>query len=219
MSSYDPSITRSLYAIILNKEDKAPNLPKTDEEEIKPNKEKIDSKDTKKEDKKDAKGKGNNKKDKKDPKVIITEQGLFDRAVVLQLPARNYVALMKGPKNKVFIAESIENTFGYTVHSYDVAKEKAMDYAKGVFSMVASEDRNSVLLNQSSGWSLVNSKTPVKAGKGRLKTNMKIKVDPKQEAHQIFKEGWRYMRDFLYVDNVHGAPWVESAGIQISLHH
>ena len=36
---------------------------------------------------------------------------------------------------------------------------------------------------------------------------MKILVDPKAEAHQIFKEGWRFMRDFLYVDNVHGAPW------------
>lgn len=38
---------------------------------------------------------------------------------------------------------------------------------------------------------------------------MKIKVDPKAEAHQIFKEGWRFMRDFLYVDNLHGAPWDE----------
>ncbi len=35
MSSYDPSVTRSLYAIVLNKDDKAPNLPKTDEEEVK----------------------------------------------------------------------------------------------------------------------------------------------------------------------------------------
>ena len=35
----------------------------------------------------------------------------------------------------------------------------------------------------------------------------KIKIDPQAEYHQIFKEGWRYMRDFLYVDNIHGAPW------------
>ena len=36
-----------------------------------------------------------------------------------------------------------------------------------------------------------------------------MQVDPTKEYHQIFKEGWRYMRDFLYVDNVHGAPWDE----------
>ena len=47
-----------------------------------------------------------------------------------------------------------------------------------------------------------------KVGDGKLGLQgLKVKVDPKAEAHQIFKEGWRYMRDFLYVDNMHGAPW------------
>lgn len=188
MSSYDPSVTRSLYAIVLNKDDKAPNLPKTDEEEVKDEK---------------SKDKG----EKKETKVVISEAGIFDRAIALALPARNYVALMKGPKHKVFIAESIANTPGLKVHSYDVSKEKATDFANGVSSMVASHDRNSVLLNRRGSWSLVSSKSPSKPGKGKLNTNMKIKVDPKEEAHQIFREGWRYMRDFLYVDNVHGAPW------------
>ena len=36
---------------------------------------------------------------------------------------------------------------------------------------------------------------------------MKVYVDPNKEAEQIFREGWRFQRDFLYVDNVHGAPW------------
>jgi tricorn protease len=195
MSSYDPSVTRSLYAIVLNKDDKAPNLPKTDEED--------DSKNT-------SKDKGEKKQDeKKEVTVTISEARLFDRAVALNLPSRNYVALMKGPKHKVFIAEAVPNTPGLKVHSYDVEKEKATDFASGVSSMVASEDRNWILLSQRGSWSLASSKSPTKPGKGKLDTNMKIKVDPKAEAHQIFKEGWRYMRDFLYVDNVHGAPWDE----------
>lgn len=36
---------------------------------------------------------------------------------------------------------------------------------------------------------------------------MGMKIDPTSEWRQIFKEGWRFQRDFLYVDNVHGAPW------------
>ena len=40
-----------------------------------------------------------------------------------------------------------------------------------------------------------------------INIDLKIKIDPTEEYHQIFREGWRYMRDFLYVDNVHGAPW------------
>ena len=35
MSSYDPQVTRSLYAIVLSSADKAPNLPKSDEEAVK----------------------------------------------------------------------------------------------------------------------------------------------------------------------------------------
>ncbi|CAL2082771.1 PDZ domain-containing protein [Tenacibaculum sp. 190524A05c] len=202
MSSYDPSVSRSLYAVVLNSKDNAPNLPKTDEEEVK--KENSSSKKDVK-DKKD--GKKSAKKDSKKVKVTIEENGIFDRAVALKLPARNYVSLVKGPKNKVFIGESVPNTRGITVHTYDVTKEKATEFAKGIGGMVTTEDRNSVLIYKSGSWSIVSTKSPVKGPKGKLKTNLKIKVDPKAEAHQIFKEGWRYMRDFLYVDNVHGAPW------------
>ncbi|MCA0131771.1 S41 family peptidase [Winogradskyella alexanderae] len=199
MSNYDPSanLTRNLYALVLNAEDKAPNLPKNDLEEEK----------EKKEDKSENNKKENKKNGKAD--IVITENGIFDRAVALELPARNYVALLKGPKHKVFIAEAIPNERGLKVHSYDVEKEKASDFAKGVSQMVASEDRKSILLAQNGSWVLASTNGKPKPGEDKLNTNMKIKLDPKAEAHQIFKEGWRYMRDFLYVDNVHGAPWDE----------
>ena len=199
MSSYDQSVTRSLYAVVLNAKDKAPILPKTDEESLEKEKTDDDKKD-KKEDKK------SDKKSSEENKTIIDEKGLFDRAVVLDLPARNYTELLKGPKNKVFIAESIPNASGLTLHSYDVSKEKATIFATEVSSMNASNDRESILLSKRGNWSL-NKASADKSGKESLNMNLKIKVDPKAEAHQIFKEGWRYMRDFLYVDNVHGAPW------------
>jgi len=44
-------------------------------------------------------------------------------------------------------------------------------------------------------------------GENKLKLDLKLKIDPQAEYKQIFREGWRYLRDFLYVDNVHGAPW------------
>ena len=199
MSSYDPSVTRALYTVVLNSTDKAPTLPKTDEESLEKEKTDDDKKD-KKEDKK------SDKKSSEENKTIIDEKGLFDRAVVLDLPARNYTGLLKGPKNKVFIAESIPNASGLTLHSYDVSKEKATIFATEVSSMNTSDDRESILLSKRGNWSL-NKASADKSGKESLNTNLKIKVDPKAEAHQIFKEGWRYMRDFLYVDNVHGAPW------------
>jgi tricorn protease len=195
MSSYDPQVTRSLYAIVLNASDKAPNLPKNDMETV---------------DKSDEGAKDEAKKDEKNEKTVtIDEDGIFDRAVALNLPSRNYVALLKGPENKVFIAEAVPNERGLKVHLYDVEKEEATDFSMGVSQMVASNDRKSILLSQGGKWVLTSTKAAPKPGKDVLKADVKIKLDQKAEAHQIFKEGWRYMRDFLYVDNVHGAPWNE----------
>ena len=32
-------------------------------------------------------------------------------------------------------------------------------------------------------------------------------LDPKEEFKQIFNEGWRNQRDYLYVPNMHGTDW------------
>jgi tricorn protease len=189
MSSYDVNLTRSLYAIVLSSKDKAPNLPTSDEESVKT--------DTK-EDKPKAE-KGNT--------TIIDANGVFNRIIALKLPARNYIGLEKGPKNALFIAEAIPNKPATTILSYDVAKQKSSEFATNTRSIITSHDRKKVLLRRGSSWSIVSSKGKPKPSTGVLKTNLKIKVEPTAEYHQIFKEGWRFMRDFLYVNNTHGAPW------------
>nr|WP_321222584.1 PDZ domain-containing protein [uncultured Psychroserpens sp.] len=207
MSSYDPKTTRSLYAVVLSAEDKAPNHIKTDEELITVSEKVEEFKDKKK--KKDDKD--NEPELVLDPfadvKVTIDTNGLFDRAVPLNLSDGNYVALVKAPKNHVFVAEAIENGNGIKIHDFDAEKDKASAFDDGVQSMLISEDRNSTLLNKNGQWAIVSTKGKANFSDGKIDTNLKIKIDPKKEYKQIFKEGWRYMRDFLYVDNVHGAPW------------
>lgn len=190
MSSYDPKTVRSLYAIVLSKTGKAPNLPKNDME--------VADEATK-----------DKKKDEKETAidVKIDVEGILDRVIPLKLEAREYMALAAGPKHKVFVAEQVPNERNLLLHSYDVAEEKATEFAKGVQSMVTSADRKNILLKQNGSWLIVETKASPKPGDGKLDTNLKMLVDPKAEYHQMFKEGWRFMRDFLYVNNVHGAPW------------
>ena len=45
------------------------------------------------------------------------------------------------------------------------------------------------------------------AGAGRLTATLRMYLEPKEEFKQIFKEGWRNQRDYLYVPNMHGADW------------
>jgi len=189
MSSYDHPINRSLYLTVLNPKDSSPILPKSDEE---------------KEEEKDS---------SKDEKVetIIDEAGIMERIVALDLPARNYTGLASAPKGSVFYMESIPNE-GTVLKKYDLGKRKSDDFLPKVNQVIVSKDRKSLLYQSGSTWGIVEtSGAGKKPGDGSLKalSSIKIKVNPQEEWQQIYREGWRYQRDFLYVDNVHGAPWDE----------
>ncbi|MGB0376479.1 MAG: S41 family peptidase [Flavobacteriaceae bacterium] len=185
MSSYDPETTRNLYAISLSKEQDAPTLPKTDEEE-----------------KEDTPEKEKSKKDT--PTVTIDSLGLWDRAIPLGLERGKYVGLLEGPKNSVFLFKQEEK--GIALVKYDIDSDKSSTFSTKVRQAVTAFDRKSILLQSGNQWKIVSTSAAPKKAEA-LSLSMRIKVDPVAEYHQIFKEGWRFMRDFLYVDNTHGAPW------------
>ena len=196
MSSYDPQINRGLYCLVLSKSDKSPVPMISDEEEIfKENKE--------------VKKKNNgDDKEEEEVKVVIDKEGIWSRTIALKPEVGQYTALAAGESLHLLVGENVDGQNGLKVHQYDVKKEKLEDFAEGVNDMTVSADRKMVLLQQGSNWGIYNSKGSVKDDKeASLDLNTTVKVDPREEYHQIFREGWRYMRDFLYVDNVHGAPW------------
>ncbi|MHA7128350.1 S41 family peptidase [Algoriphagus namhaensis] len=189
MSSYDRPITRSLYLVILNEADPSPLLPQSDEENA------VESE----------------KKKEEKPSTIITEEGLMKRIVAVDIPARNYTGLAAAPSNQVFYMESVPNE-GTVLKRYDLTKRKSEDFLPSVSEVIISADRKSMLYRSGSTWGITEtSGANKKVGDGAIKSiaSMKVKVDPKAEWQQIYREGWRYQRDFLYVDNVHGAPWDE----------
>ncbi len=187
MSSYDPSITRSIYMVVLDNNLADPMVPLSDEEGAEEEKE---------EDRTDS--------------VVINFENIERRILALPVPRRNYVALMGGPKGHVFYAEAIPNQRGLTLHRYSLKDRKSIAFLSGVSSGSISHDRKSLLYNGGGSWGVVKAIAgKAKVGDGKLKTNMRMKVHPGEEWQQIYREGWRYQRDFLYVDNVHGAPWDE----------
>lgn len=40
-----------------------------------------------------------------------------------------------------------------------------------------------------------------------LNVKLTARIDPKAEWQQIFREAWRFQRDYFYVSNLHGADW------------
>lgn len=192
MSSYNYPVTRALYVVVLSKDGASPFLPLSDEEKAAEAEEKKD--------------------EKKDTSVVvrIDADGIQQRIVAVDIPAKNYTGLLEGPANYLFYFEAIQGQPGVTMHRYNFKDRKSESWLSPVQAASVSHDRKQLLYRSGSGWGIVGtSEGPKKPGDGKLEalTGMKMRIEPKEEWQQMFKEGWRLQRDFLYVDNVHGAPW------------
>ncbi|WP_286756581.1 S41 family peptidase [Roseivirga sp. UBA838] len=187
MSSYNVPLSYTPYLMVLQKDGKSPFLPKSDEE---------------------PEGDSDKKEAKEKVEVKIDLDGIASRIVAVDVPARNYTELLPGPEGYFFYIESVPQQ-GNRLQRYSLTEQKAITFLSGISQGVVSADRENLLYRSGSTWGIVSTKGgEKKVGDGRLDiSGIRIKIDPTEEARQILKEGWRFMRDFLYVDNTHGAPW------------
>ncbi|MES2330898.1 MAG: PDZ domain-containing protein [Bacteroidota bacterium] len=208
MSSFNSPVNRALYVAVLSKELPSPFEPKSDDE---PGKAMADEKKPT-----DTKAPGDTSKTIPAPapkpaggvKVKIDFDGIQQRIISVNIPARDYSNLVAGPDGTIFYAENVVNEPGVVLSRYSLKDRKATEFARGVLSASTSFDRKNLLYRSGASWFIVGTTAPPRPGEGRLATEgIKVYVDPNKEAEQIFREGWRFQRDFLYVDNVHGAPW------------
>lgn len=225
MTSYDRPVTRSLYLALLAEDEPSPFLPASDEEaeeegEEQPSGEARDSSsgDSSGEGSEAGSGRGSSGgseaggQEEEGPTVTIDFQGMARRIVAAPgLPSRNYTGLITGPEGHVFLTELVPNARGLALKRYSLEDREAEDFLDGVFGATPSHDRKRLLVRSGSGWSVVGTTGPApRNGGDRLDTGgMRIRVEPRAEYAQMLRDGWRFMRDFLYVDNVHGAPWNE----------
>lgn len=192
MSSYNYPVNRALYIAVLSKDAPSPFELKSDDEPVKVS-------DSAKAPRPAAAGA---------VQVKIDFDGLDQRIVAANLPLRDYTSLIAGPEGTVFFTEAVPNESGLILHRYSLKDRKSIEFVRSVTGAVTSFDRKSILYRSGPGWFINATAAAPRPGEGRLATEgMKVYVDPSQEAEQIFREGWRYQRDFLYVDNTHGAPW------------
>lgn len=188
MSSYNIPVTRGLYAAVLSQNTLSPLLPQSDEE---PDGIEEDA-----------------EEEEASTASTVIDPGVISRIIALDVPLRNYNGLVAGPENTVFYGESIPNESGFTLHKYDLKKLESSAFLSGINSASSSADRSQVLFRKGSNWGIVSSGgKSQKTSDGKLKMDIKMKVNPQSEWQQIYREAWRYQRDFLYVDNTHGAPW------------
>jgi len=207
MTSYDRPVTRALYVALLREGEASPFLPKSDEEVQQGEDEEAE------EQPRGGRSAGGSQSDSVEvPEVTIDFEGIARRIVdAPNLPLRDYVDLVEGPEGRVFVAEAVPNQRGFTLQRYTLDDKEAEKFLENVQAGTVSHDRKKLLYRSGDNWSIVNLGGSIPgANEGRLSLNgIRIRVEPRAEWAQMLRDGWRFMRDFLYVDNVHGAPWDE----------
>ena len=200
MTSYDRPVTRALYLALLRAGEPSPFLPRSDEEE----------------------GAGDGQPDEEGeaaddgapPNVVIDVEGIGRRIVDAPgLPLKSYTGLLPGPRGSVFVAEAGAGggagpPAGAALRKYTVEDREAADFVEGAMAATVSHDRGHLLYRTGSSWRIVGTDAPPGDGDEPLDMGgMRVRVEPRAEYAQMLRDGWRFMRDFLYVDNQHGAPW------------
>jgi tricorn protease len=153
------------------------------------------------------------------PTVNIDFEGMMQRIVSLGVPARDYAMLRAGPAGTVFFLEAAApgaagpgGAGGGTLHRYVTKEREAKTFMANVAQYVVSADGKKMLYRSGQNWAIVDTdKAPPAATAGRLAltgaNGLRAQVDPRAEFRQMFEEGWRIQRDFLYVPNLHGADY------------
>jgi tricorn protease len=166
--------------------------------------------------------------------VRIDFDGLQQRILsVPGVPVRQYSQLEAGVPGTVFYMEAGPGGGGggrggggggSVLHRYRLSDRRAASFVTGVAEYDVSADGRKLLYRTGGGGGrggrggaagaaapslfLVDAdRNPPQAGQGRLTVSLRMYLDPREEFRQIFNEGWRNQRDYLYVPNLHGADW------------
>ena len=217
MSSYPHRPTRSLYVCVLKKDLPSPFAPESDEEKVaeekkeepKPAGDKPEGAAPAQGAQAPAAGAPKPAEKKEPPKVVIDFDNIGQRIVAMPVPASNYMGLIAGKANTLYIAEFPQapgpGGFGAIVHKYDMEKRKLDKVLEGVGGFALSASGDKMLFSQGPNWFMAGTAAPVRPGEGRIKTDdAEVYVDPKAEWNQMYRETWRIERDFFYAPNYHG---------------
>lgn len=221
MSSILRPLNRAIYVAVLPADEPSPLLPESDEETVEEDAEDSESGEGK-EEKGEEEGSGDEKGEDGEEGVVVTIdlEDIDQRILALDLPVRSYSNLESGEEGKLFYLEQIPNEDGMKLHRYELEERESTEILSGVQQYTISSDGKKILYRAGRSWAVVDAGGSPKPGDGSLDlSDLQMRVDPPAEWRQMFREAWRYQRDYFYVENVHGldldwayetyAPWVE----------
>ena len=219
VGSFTRPVTCSVYLAVLTKDMPSPFAPESDEEKAaeppKPDEPKPETKPAA----------------PKTPDVKIDFDNISQRILSMPLPPRSYTGLQAGKPGVLFALETPLPTPGeppsMIVHRHDLKSRKTDVAATGVRFFEVSLNGEKMLTRQANNWFIRNlppppppsgaappqpaaggppgAGAPAGPGAGQLNTaNLEVRISPRDEWKQMYREAWRIERDYFYDPGYHG---------------
>jgi tricorn protease len=201
------AVSRSIYVVVLSKLETSPLAPESDDEKI--------------EQEKKENAKADEKKAAAEPvNVRIDLENIGQRILAVPMPAKRFAGIEPGKAGVLLAIEEAPPGPGaepsLTVHRFDMAKRRTDVVVSGVRNFHAAFKGEKYIYQQGDKWAIAAFKAmpdsptappagPPAADEGVLKTQeLEVRVDPRAEWKEMYREAWRIERDFFYDPGYHG---------------
>jgi len=207
MSSIDRPVRRAIYLAVLAANEPSPLLPETGDEpppRPSPSPETAPPRPT--------------PGAQRPINVLIDFDRIGQRIISVNIPAGDYSNLTAGAAGSFYYTEPIQTTApgppSLRLQRYQLKERTTAPFLEGIRSYSLSADKKKLLYQASAGggtsWGIVptDRPAPVKVGDGPLKVaQLEMRIDPRAEWEQIYRETWRIQREYFYDPKFHGADW------------
>ncbi|HEY1892236.1 MAG TPA: PDZ domain-containing protein [Steroidobacteraceae bacterium] len=196
MTSTERPLTRTVYAATLQAGTASPLAPRSGFEEGKGEATKPEAA---------KKGAHAASPAKKPAMVSIDFQGLQARAVPLPVPAANYNGLEAGDSGMLYLSRAplvtIVSIGGppppADLLKFDFKTRQMQDLVDGVGAATLSADGSKLIYRKGEDWFIADAQPHAKPDHLDL-TDMRVRVVPREEWAQMYRDAWRIQRAFFY---------------------
>lgn len=135
----------------------------------------------------------------------IDTDGIKNRIVSIPVKASNYYGV-QCIGDKVYYTE-IQRGSGVVTKMYDLKAKKETELGANMQYTISANGKK-MLVKMNNQYSVIDLPTSKVSISDPIDlSGLKTQVNYKDEWQQIFDESWRQMRDFFYVENMHGVDW------------
>ncbi len=195
-----------VYMVTLDKDTPSPFAPENDEVKIDETGDADEKDKDKDKDKGKSKGKEEAGDEKEDKDIKIDVEGLNSRILALPLTAMNYGNL-HAAEGKVYYIAGSQAEPGFTAKVFDLKSKKETDLGKNLIFTISANGKK-MIVRQNGKYGVIDLPgAAVTLSETIDLSNMQVLTEYKKEWKQIYDESWRQMRDFFYVENMHGVDW------------